>query len=141
MSDNDIEDCHRVGKRGQTIVKFCKTKASKQVLNVRKDFTKLSMDNLQLTGQGKLYINQSLCSYYRVLWSKSKYLHRMSKIFLYYVPNHTVQIKMQEIMHTNDLEKLSVCWPESNNIIGGLFSIAISSRRFRISAASGMDFL
>ena len=42
VSDKDIEDCHRVGKRGTTIVKFCKRKVSKQVLDVRKDLTKLS---------------------------------------------------------------------------------------------------
>ena len=85
---------------------------SKQVLNVRKDLTKLSMEDLQLTGQGKLYINQSLCPYYRVLWSKSISLHRMGKIFSYYVSNGTVKIKIQEtsqplsIMHISDLEKL-----------------------------------
>ena len=26
VSQKDIEDCHRVGKRGETIVKFCKRK-------------------------------------------------------------------------------------------------------------------
>ena len=112
MSEKDIEDCHRVGKWGTTIVKFCKRKVSKQVLNVRKDLTKLLMEDLQLTGQGKLYINQSLCPYYRGLLSKSKSLHRMGKIFSYYVSNGTVKIKIQEtskplsIMHISDLDKL-----------------------------------
>ena len=46
VSDKDIEDCHQVGKRGQTIVMFCKRKMSKQVL--RKDLTKLSMENFQM---------------------------------------------------------------------------------------------
>ena len=112
VSDKGIEDCHQVGKMGTTIAKFCKKEVSKQVLNVRKDLTKLSMEDLQLTGHGKLYINQSLYPYYRVLWSKSKSLHRMGKIFSYYVSNGTVKIKIQEtsqplsIMHTSDLEKL-----------------------------------
>ena len=107
VPDKDIEDCHRVGKRGTTIVKFCKRKVSKQVLNVRKDLTKLSMEDLQLTGQGKLYIKQSLFSYCRVLWSKSKSLHRVGKVFSYYVSNGTIKIKIQEtlqplsIMHTS----------------------------------------
>ena len=81
VSDKDIDDCHRVGKRNTTVFTFCKMKVSKQVLNVRKDLKKLSMEDMQLTGQGKLYINQSLCPFYRVLWSKSKSLHSMSKIF------------------------------------------------------------
>ena len=63
------------------------------------------MEDLQLNGQGKLCINQSLYPYYRVLWSKSKSLHRT-------VPYGTVTIKTQEtsqplsIMHASDLEKL-----------------------------------
>ena len=77
-----------------------------------KDLTKLSMEDFQLTGQGKLYINQSLCPYSRVLWSKSKLLHRMGKIFSYYAFNATVKIKIQEtsqplsIMHSSGLDKL-----------------------------------
>ena len=50
VSDKDIEDCHRVGKRDTTIVKFRKRKVSKQVLNIRKVFKKLSMEDWQLTG-------------------------------------------------------------------------------------------
>ena len=96
VSDKDIEECHRVGKRGTNIVQFCKREVLKQVLNVRKDLTKLSMEDLQLTGLGKLYINQSLCPCYRLLQSKRKSLHRMGKIFSYYVSNGTVKIKMQE---------------------------------------------
>ena len=117
MSDKDIEDCHRVGKRGTTIVKFCRKKVSKQVSNVRKDLTKLSMEDLQLTGQGKLYINQSLCPYYRGLLSKSKSLHRMGKIFSYYVSNGTVKIKIQETS-----KSLSVRQYESNSMTKVLLS-------------------
>ena len=43
VSDKDIEDCRLVGTTGTTIVRFSKRKVSKQVLNVRKDLTKLSM--------------------------------------------------------------------------------------------------
>ena len=82
-----LKHCHRVGKRDQTIVKFGKRKVSKQVLNVKKNLTKLSMQELQLTGPGKLYVNQSLWPYYRVLWSKNKSLHRKGKTFSYYVSN------------------------------------------------------
>ena len=44
VSEKDVEECHRVGKWGTAIVKFFKSKVSKQVLNVRKDLTKLSVD-------------------------------------------------------------------------------------------------
>ena len=91
--DKDIEDCHQVGKRGQTIVKFCTRKVSMHVLNVRKNLTKYPWR----TGQGKLYVNQNLCSYYIVLWSKSKSLHKMGKTFSHYVSNGTVKIKYRRL--------------------------------------------
>ena len=46
------------------------------------------------------------------MWSKSEYLHRMGKIFSYYVSDGTVKIKIQatsqpqSIIHTSDLNKL-----------------------------------
>ena len=58
VSDKDIEGCHQNGKRCQTILKFCKRKMLMHVLNVRKDLTKLLMEDLQLTDQGKLYIKE-----------------------------------------------------------------------------------
>ena len=57
LSDKNIEDCHGAGKGSQAIVKFCKKKMSKQVLNIWKNLQELSMENLQLTGQGKLHVN------------------------------------------------------------------------------------
>ena len=67
VTDTDIEDCHRVCNRGQTIAKFAKRKVSKQILRVQKDLTKITMEDLQLTGDNKIYINQSLYPYYRIL--------------------------------------------------------------------------
>ena len=40
INTDDIEDCHRVGNKGQTIIKFGKRKVSRQVLSVRKDLNK-----------------------------------------------------------------------------------------------------
>ena len=72
--------------------------------------SKITMEDIQLIGDNKIYINQSLCPYYRMLWSKSKSQHRMGKIFAYYLSNGNVKIKKQEnsqqliISHTSDLE-------------------------------------
>ena len=80
ITADDIEDCHRVGNIRQTIIKFGKRKVLRQVLSVRKDFNKVKMSNIDLTGQSKLYINQSLCPYYRMLWSKTKTLHQKARL-------------------------------------------------------------
>ena len=41
-------------------------------------------------------MNQSLCTYYRVLWSKAKRLHYLKKINSFYVLGGTVKIKISE---------------------------------------------
>ena len=42
------------------------------------------------------FVNQSLCPYYRVLWSKSKKLHALGKIHSYFISIGTVKIKIRE---------------------------------------------
>ena len=50
---------HQVDKRVRPMLNFCKRMVLKELLNVRKDLIKLLMGDLQQTGQGKLYVNQS----------------------------------------------------------------------------------
>ena len=72
ITADDIEDCHHIGNKGQTIIKFGRRKVLRQVLSVRKDLNKVKISNTDLTGQSALYINQSLCPYHKMLWSKTK---------------------------------------------------------------------
>ena len=87
ITADNIEDFRLVGNKGQTIIKFGKRKVPRQVLSVRKDLNKVKMSDIDLTGQSTLYINQSLCPYYRMLWSKTKTLHQKGKIDSFYVSN------------------------------------------------------
>ena len=96
ITPDNIEDCHRVGNKGQTIIKFGKRKVSRQVLSVRKDLNKVKMSDIDLTGQSTLYINQSLCPYYRMLWSKTKTLYKKGKIDSFHVSNGNIKIRLQE---------------------------------------------
>ena len=96
ITPDDIEDCHRVGNKGQTIIKFGERKVSRQVLSVRKDLNKVKMSDIDLTGQSTLYINQSLCPYYRMLWSKTKTLYKKGKIDSFHVSNGNIKIRLQE---------------------------------------------
>ena len=69
------------------------------------------MSDIDLTGQSKLYINQSLCRYYRILWLKTKTLYQEDKIDSFYVYNGNIRIRLQEnarlitISHTHDFIK------------------------------------
>ena len=63
-----IEACHRISKKSSTvIVKFTKRKDCQQVWSVKKDLQKIKMEDVNLPGQNKLFINRSLCPYYKVL--------------------------------------------------------------------------
>ena len=111
INGDDIEDCHRVENKGQTIIKLGKRKVSRQVLSVRKDLNKVKMSDIDLTGQSTLYVNQSLCPYNRMLWSKIKTLFQKGKIDSFYVSNGNIKIRLQEnarpitISHTDDFIK------------------------------------
>ena len=111
ITADDIEECHRVGNKGQTIIKFGKRMVSRQMLSVRNDLNKVKMSDIDLTGQSTLYINQSLCPYYRMLWSKTKILYQKVKIDSFYMSNGNIKIRLQEnarpitISHTHDFLK------------------------------------
>ena len=85
VSLDHIESCHRISKKSDTvIVKFSLRKDCQQVWQVKKDLQKLKMEDVDLTWSNKLFINRSLCPCYKVLWSKSKKLHNLGKIFFFF---------------------------------------------------------
>ena len=111
MKDN-VEACHRLGKSNdRVIIKFSRRKECLQVLSVKKDLRNLDMVSVGLPENCKVFINQSLCPYYKLLWSKSKKLHSMGKIHNFFISNGTVKIKISEgstslaITHESDFDK------------------------------------
>ena len=105
-----IDDCHHVGKNNdQVIVKFTRRKDCKQVLQVKKDLKNLTVDDFDLSQGTKKIVNQSLCPYYRILWSKAKRLQSMGKMNNFFVSGGTVKVKIDEnskplaITHLDDL--------------------------------------
>ena len=84
-------------------------KDCKQVLQVKKDLKDLTADDLDLPRGTKIFVNQSLCPYYRILWSKTKRLQSMGKINSFFISGRTVKIKIDKnskplaITHLDDL--------------------------------------
>ena len=82
------------------------------IANFGKNIQKITAANLDLPGGLKLYLNENLCSCYRVFWSKSKTLCSISKIKIYFPSNGTVEIRLQKlgsailITHVNDFKKV-----------------------------------
>ena len=64
-----IEACHWVIKNNNTInVKFSRHKDCQKVWNKKEKLKNHKMEDFGLPGQGKIFINSSLCSYYKMLW-------------------------------------------------------------------------
>ena len=63
---------------------------------MKKDLRKTKMEDVDLQGQNKLFINKNLCPYYKVLWSKSKKLHSLGKINSFFILGDTIKINVCE---------------------------------------------
>ena len=97
-SSNIEACCDLITKRNdRVIVMFSRRKDCQQVLSVKKNLQKLKMEDIGLTGDNKVFINHSLCPYYRVLWSKPKVLLNMGKINRLMVSNGTAKVKISKI--------------------------------------------
>ena len=115
IKNENIEACHRVRRQNNVIIKFSKWKDRQQVYSVKKDLGKLDMKEVDLPEGTQVYINQSLCPYYKSLWSKSKKLCTLGKIHSFFISNSTIKLKLQEnsvpvaITHNSDFQK---CFPD-----------------------------
>ena len=110
ISPDRTEVCHRVGRTSDTVtVKFSRPKDYRHVWSIKKDLKKLTMEDLELPGNSKLFINRSLCSYYKMLWSKSKKLHSLSKLHSFFISGDTIKIRVNKnslllsVTHFDDL--------------------------------------
>ena len=118
ISGDKIEACHQLDENSEkTIVKFSSRKDCEHKMGVKKDLKDLGTTDLDLPARTKLYINDSLCLYYRGLWNETKKLWSKKKIFSYFTVSGTVRIKLQEkgpysiITHIDDLKEL---FPDEN---------------------------
>ena len=114
IASERIETCHRISKKmSAVIVKFKERKGFQQVWIIMRELQKIQMEDVNLLGHSKFFINRSLCPYYRVLWSKSERLCR--KIFSFYISGDTIKIKVNEnnfplpIIHIDDFLILIYC--------------------------------
>ena len=107
----DSEACHRLTNNDRVIVKFLRKKDFDQVSSVKRDLRKIKLEDIRLRGSNFIFINPSLCPYYRMLWSKSKRLLDLGKINNFYVSSGKIKIRIQEnskplsTTHVEDFKK------------------------------------
>ena len=112
IDPSNIEDCHWLKSNGpkKVIIKFVRRKDANLV---RKNKNKLKGMNLSSVGiNNSVFINDSLCSYYKMLWRKCKKLWSSKYIHAFWVSNGTLRLKITEngrvhiITHSQDLDEL-----------------------------------
>ena len=112
IEEDRIEACHRLTKSDRTIVKFSRRKDCQHLMRIKKGLKDLNPTNLSFPEGTKIYVNDSLCPYYRGLWNECKKLWNNKKICSCFTVNGTVRIKQVEngpyksITHINDLRAL-----------------------------------
>ena len=110
LTENDIEACYRL-KGAKTIIKFYKCKIWQNILRKRRSLKKVKPSDVCLSGEKALFINESLCSYYKGLRNKWKELCNEKLIYSYFTINYNVKYTLREggevytVTHKNDLKK------------------------------------
>ena len=109
-----VEDCHRIPSKGspkKVILKLSRRKVSRRVLLNKKKLKQLKPESLNLPASVKIYINESLCPYYKKLWTKCGKFWDAKQISSFWVSNGSIRVKLVNenvsiITYDCDLEKL-----------------------------------
>ena len=86
FGENRIEACHRLTKSDRTIVKFSRIKNFQHLMRIKEGLKDLNPTNLSFPEDTKIYVNDSLCPYYRGLWNECKKLwnNKNENLFVFY---------------------------------------------------------
>ena len=106
ICDRDIQACHRLKDKDQTIVKFTNRKDCLRILRVKRQLKGLDPSAVDLPEGTKIFINESLCPYYRGIWNKCKKLRDKQKVYQYYTINGLIRLRIEE----SGKQKLLLIW-------------------------------
>ena len=113
ITEESIKVCHHLNKQSdKTIVKFSRRKDCEHAIRKKSELRKLKLSELDLPNGTKIYIKDSLCSYYRGLWNQCKKLWNKQGIFSFFTGNGSIRMKIREngpyniITHIDDLKDI-----------------------------------
>ena len=109
-----VEECHRIPSKDSpkiVILKLSCRKDSIQVLLNKNKLKQLKPESLNLPASLKISINDSLCPYYKKLWTKRKKLWDANRILSFWISNGSIIVKLVNenvsiITRDCDLDKL-----------------------------------
>ena len=72
IEGNNIKACHRISKKNvRVMVTISRRKYCQNLFDKKKGLRKLDMKEIGFPENNPIFVNQTLCTYYRVLWSKA----------------------------------------------------------------------
>lgn len=95
-----------------TIVKFTNRKDCPQILRAKRKVKGLDSSPMDLSEETIIFVNGSLCPYYRGLWNKCKKLRGKQKVHQYYTLFGLICLQIEKsgqvkiITHMVDLQNL-----------------------------------
>ena len=115
VDTENIESCRRLkgkGSKGRVILKLFKKKDAVKIKLNKKKLKNIDHRKIGFSSGTKVFINESLCAYYKLLWSKCKKIFFEKKIASFWITNGTVKIKLlndqvRSITHEVDLSALT----------------------------------
>ena len=124
---SNVDDCHWLpgNQNNRFIIKLSKCKDANKIRMVKKNLKGMNLSSIGITTP--MYINDSLCSYYKMLRRKCKKLWSSKFVHTFWVSNGSIKLKIADndrvytITHNNDLEELfcgtNFYWNQSEMII------------------------
>ena len=114
---NGIVLCRRLGDSGRVIVKLLNRKDAQNVLKEKHKLRSINLydDNTDTNNKRKIFINQSLCPYYRKLYGMVKDLNNEGLIDSFWIANWAIknressQSKPVSLTHESDLHSEELC--------------------------------
>ena len=109
LEKSDIAACHRVGKKGVTVVRFVNRKFANEGLYCGKN-----LKNTRIYGNSPVYINNSFCREFKKYGYIIRKLKNNKQIDSYKIKHGVYNIKkdpygpLVEIAHLNDFEKCGI---------------------------------
>ena len=96
MEAMDIVACHRLGETGRVIVKSLNRKDAQNALEEKHKLRSINLyddANTDTNNKRKIFINQSLCPYYKKLYGMVKDLNNEGLIDSFWIVNGTIKIR------------------------------------------------
>ena len=95
MEPMDIVACHRLGETVRVIVKLLNRKDAQNALKEKHKMRSINLydDNTDTNNKREIFINQSLCPYYKKLYSMMKDFNNEGLIDYFWITNGTIKIR------------------------------------------------